>query len=58
MAWGDGKPEGNEGSSCLQASPPPRPLALGRSTSLCGVHTRYTAGANTRRTVGTVMLVG
>src|SRR6266853_5613900 len=36
MAWGDGKPEGNGGNSCPQASHPPTPLALGRSTSLCG----------------------
>src|SRR5216684_5328386 len=35
MAWGDGKPEGNGGNSCHQASHPPTPLALGRSTSLC-----------------------
>src|ERR1700688_4188417 len=35
MAWGDGKPEGNGGNSCPQASHPPTPLALGRSTSLC-----------------------
>src|SRR5216684_2257742 len=35
MAWGEGKPEGNGGNSCPQASPPPTPLALGRSTSLC-----------------------
>src|SRR5229473_7279739 len=35
MAWGEGKPEGNGGNSCPQASHPPTPLALGRSTSLC-----------------------
>src|SRR3984893_2541875 len=35
MAWGDGKPEGNGGNSCPQASHPPTPLALGRSTSPC-----------------------
>src|SRR5216684_6035015 len=35
MAWGDGKPEGNGGNSCPQASHPPTPLALGRSTSTC-----------------------
>jgi len=32
MAWGDRQWEGNEGSSCLPAAYPPRPLALGRST--------------------------
>src|SRR5258708_15150341 len=33
MAWGEGEPEGNEGSSCLRALPPPRPFAFGRLTS-------------------------
>src|SRR5713226_9157329 len=74
MAWGDGKPEGNGGNSCPQASHPPTPLALGRSTSLCTrtssegassvewPHSHLSAGKSSVQhpltTSGTVMLIG
>src|SRR5713226_9689671 len=35
MSWGDGKRQGNEEHSCLDASHPPRPVTLDQSTSLC-----------------------
>src|SRR6267378_8685909 len=54
MAWGDGKPEGNGGNSCPQASHPPAPLALGRSTSTC----RRTSFQHPLATIGAVMLTG
>src|SRR6266403_1942018 len=53
MAKGDGKPEGNERRSCLQAFPSPLPLTLGRSTSWAPVGGK-TACPTPARSVGTV----